>query len=145
MNREILFRGKVIESYLHRSDGKWVFGSLLLNGDEARIFEQDGNSWLVDPKTVGQFTGLTLKGGKKVFEHDIVENNGCHGYPNWKPKQVVWGNTLDKALSACCGFMLDGTQMFLATNDKNMTLHGNIHDNPELLKQGTEKKYEEQV
>jgi len=73
MNREILFRGKVIESYLHRSDGKWVFGSLVLNGNEARIFEQNNNTWLVDPETVGQFTDLRDKNGKWIFEKDIVK------------------------------------------------------------------------
>jgi len=137
MSRDIEFRGKVKEG---KHKGKWVYGSLVIDRNTGQYFIYQFNyspnvgAFEVNPGTVGQFTGLILKKCKKVFEHDIVENNGCHGYPNWKPKQVVWGNTLDKALSTCCGFMLDGTQMFLSTNDENMTLIGNIHDNPELLK-----------
>jgi len=130
--REILFRGKDICS------GELVFGyylkSISKDGNERHhIIQTDGLSIDVDPETVGQFTGLADKNCAKVFEHDIVEYDGGR-YGKWKPKQVVYGNTIDKALSACCGFMLDGTQMFLATNDtKDVKVIGNIHDNPELL------------
>lgn len=85
--REILFRAK------RKDNGEWVYGQYvhnkypLVDHMEHRIFTglPDGpfmQHYDVDPDTVGEFTGLLDKNGRKIFEDDIVVDRSYYHSPN---------------------------------------------------------------
>ena len=71
MNREILFKAK------RKDNGKWVEGDAIHEPIGMSIrHEKNGMSVRVpvDPDTICQFTGLTDKNGKRIWENDIVRD-----------------------------------------------------------------------
>lgn len=145
MSREILFRGKRVDN------GEWIEGSFVkytdYDGDKVYlIYASNGNPNNIIPETVGQFTGLTDKNGKKIFEGDIVkvsyiEKRDYQGIKyddeSERIETVVYNEK-----TAC--FMLEidneGITMFRPLHDfgnnvfiKSIEVIGNIFDNPELL------------
>lgn len=127
--REILFRGKDLSGVLTRS---WIFGSLDTTENEHTIMiypDRFGNKCriFVDPKTVGQYTGLTDKNGKKIFEGDIVERL-------WLGEKHIYRIYYDSDISSFIGADID-CQGFTTFNYDSCEFEviGNIYDNPELL------------
>ena len=136
--REILFRGK------RTDNGEWVYGyytkaRYYLNEKEMHvIFAPDGEAFPrcefsdyeeVDPETVCQFTGITDKNGRKIFEGDIVEGNSEYFTYTHPYGKIVY----------------DGGQYLISFDDvledieclgawaNDVEIIGNIYDNPELL------------
>ena len=124
--REVIFRGK-------RSDnGKWVKGYLYIThigSHEIGSYDAEINierlTFDVLPETVGQYTGLTDKNGKRIFEGDIVSLVKHDGLI-YKVVYVPCRYELVNSKGVNC-FVLD------IYKSENIEVIGNIHDNPELL------------
>lgn len=126
--REILFRGK------RTDNGEWVFGDLVHFPDRTKIdTHKNGQPWRgydVYPDTVGEFTGLTDKNGKRIFEGDIVSVK----IGGLKRKGVVFYEDIATRFGLAIGteknFSFLGRQMAKTYEAEAI---GDIHDNPELL------------
>ena len=135
MNRQILFRGKTIEKdewvegYLVQ--GQWYYAdspmTVIIPTDITFYPRCEISSYEdVDPKTVGQWTGLVDKNGKKIFEGDIVEctvtyDVGCYPYSITESREVVYRDGCFYPLHRC--------------ERNSCEVVGNKWDNPELLKE----------
>ena len=128
--REILFRGK------RTDDGKWMCGNLTVWSDGSVSIDRAPTAsspmYAVIPETVGQYTGLTDKNGKKIFEGDIVNVNTnkdtlCHRYE---------GRNLVIRYDEYHRFVASGRLEYPLCNHYEWEVIGNIHDNPELLEVG---------
>ena len=129
--REILFRGK------RTDNGEWVYGNLVRGCDEKYAYivefgnrELCRNYVIVNPDTVGQYTGLKDKNGTKIFEGDIVDVLYDVNYIGVAAErigvfEVVFHN-------GCFMKQKGGVQYHFIPSDK-CTVIGNIYDNPELL------------
>lgn len=125
--REILFRGKRLDN------DEWVEGFYSTvyfgNGREPAIIPDEEFKWepfRVNPETVGQYTGLTDKNGKKIFEGDIVK------YGN-SPCLVVFEQ---RNGTAYFGIVISEIETYGFGNYASpdvVEVIGNIYDNPELL------------
>ena len=126
--REILFRAKRL------TDRKWTYGDFTeVDGDCPRILSnENATMYAVAPETIGQYTGLTDKNGKKIFEGDIirVEHDLWHG-ENKKTRESDIGVVIYNTNTAEFGVKIPGYSNCLTLRrwkgDFNEVI-GNIHD-----------------
>lgn len=134
--REILFRGQTRRKgekvWMDGTpvESNWVYGGIFPGtGDFSVIYTVDPiEKRPVYSDTVGQFTGLTDKNGKKIFEGDICRVS--------RPCVLAYGKITFQ--NGCFWFVDDGPGGMLRLCDAKMNgfevdIIGNIHDNPELL------------
>lgn len=130
--REILFRGK------RTINGDWVYGDFV-RGNERKslrdsIFVYDSetqsfNDYEINPSTLGQYTGLTDKNGKRIFEGDIAK------VLQGKDKDIAYVGFENGAfmLYPKTGNIYERTLWSYWYNDWDVEVIGNITDNPDLL------------
>ena len=160
--REILFRGQTRRygEKVRMGDGakipsNWVYGGVLQGiGDHSIIYgggnandpSEGLNKRCVYTDTLGQFTGLTDKNGKRIFEGDIIQYSieedqavfiGDVKFGEFNP----YGGAL---LNTNVGFYVElvdyeGKRTYMRKDIgfwvkfRQVEVIGNIHDNPELL------------
>ena len=151
--REILFRGKRKNDYewLYKYN-EWLYGFPYItrkNAVKINWYCSDFGSMRtdeVDPETVGQYTGLTDKNGTKIFEGDILKG---FDYPYLNDKdfnyfaKVVWFDncpafgiyTFKNPQAKIRGISEGNTEFMEEWNPSQWEVIGNIHDNPELLRE----------
>lgn len=124
--REILFKAMRIDN------GEWVEGLLSydMNGklEEMEVYRGfcDCATFEIDPETICQYTGLTDKNGKRIWENDICIVAGEDGYFT-----VKWDDDTAR-------FVLDGDGLTVDFDNYygyECEVIGNVFDNPELLRQ----------
>lgn len=132
--REIEFRGKALISIeeldeigIKHKNG-YVYGDLVDNSHIVTGILESNDEYIcietwcgIDSKTIGQYTGLKDKNGKKIFEGDIGwdEHNECYGVVKFEEGKFlyVWENIVEDLWEVADG----------------IEICGNIHENPELL------------
>lgn len=125
MNREILFRGKT-------KKGNWYEGMLLWSDGLLFIESRDKRYYNVDPDTIGQYTGLIDRNGKKIFEGDILE---CTRPVDVKRVGAVKFGEHEKEVGFYVDFNDPNIRQDIGfwTHERDVKVIGNIYDNPELL------------
>lgn len=133
MSREILFRGK------RKNNGAWINDSetYIRDGDGIWLSDEDLHVVTIRDDTLGLYTGLTDKNGKKIYEGDIVRVN-LFGKVYYTGKIVYSDKNaafefLQYVLVGIYSGKAAGHEKMSAYDKSQIEVIGNIYDNPELL------------
>jgi len=151
--REIKFRGKCVPDSKYA--GQWVTSGYVApdadckKRDEGLIVKYLGGNttitYHVDPATVGQYTCLKDKNGKEIYEGDVLKSHFSlepFGIVTWHDNGYFFVDTSFgewRSLDYACIPL--GDLMGKQIDDERVQIEviGNIHDNPELLKEDESK------
>jgi uncharacterized phage protein (TIGR01671 family) len=134
-----IYRGKDAET------GQWVYGQLIVEIDTYYIINED-DEYLIDPNTLGQYTTVNDIKDNRIFEGDIVEcvswneffcfttETGTVKNPFRRKLSVIWKDGAFKLMEQFKDtFMRPSVwDMCIKDNTGDLTIIGNIHDNPGL-------------
>ena len=120
--REIIFRGQ------RPDNGEWVYGFLTKMWGEYHIVDgnNENSAYEVIPETIGQYTGVIDKNGKKVFEGDVVEYAGSYGEIVFVERR---GAFMSRERDMYCEWLSNLPQYGTGI----VEIIGNIYDNKEIL------------
>lgn len=152
MNREILFKAK------RTDNGEWVEGFYFERAGmhfiidignthihttylKEDIFDFDLRAFMVDRKTLCQYTGLTDKNGNKIWENDVVKKHFYTDYDAFANSEeyvgvvkfidCAWVVETVREKNKCIRPIFEA--MAYSQDVKYFEVIGNIFDNPELL------------
>lgn len=121
--REILFKARRLDN------GEWVEGyyigpiGVLDVHEICDVHDITGPRVEVDPSTVGQYTGLKDKNGKRIFEGDVVRREtDYYGKHKVYDEPVVWEDDIEK------GFLGEPYTSGYCIHGGNWEVIGSIHD-----------------
>lgn len=131
-----LFRGVLKADnvpYYHK--GQWVYGDYVRLVDGKRIIPHIYGCGEIEPDTEGQYIGLDDKNGKEIYEGDIVA-----GAVTWQEKHINGVVTFRDGSFGLLWYRgkIEQFNPFTSMCNIEYEVIGNIHDNPELLKEGAE-------
>ena len=141
--REILFRGKTLA-------GKWIEGAyykqelfygdkedahVIITSNEILTYDQALEFSVCVPETIGQYTGLIDKNGKKIFEGDIIKS--CEYDDIYFVKYCADDNY--PAFDVVPEMNIECNGLSHLHIVEGIEVIGNIHDNPELLEGENDK------
>ncbi|MBR1752857.1 MAG: hypothetical protein IJ740_18630 [Ruminococcus sp.] len=147
--REILFRAK------DEASNKWVYGyyvhlpsaagSVHIMQVPAGNPDENNTAYYIIPETVGEYTGLTDRNGKKIFEGDILRSFlgkkkiiSVVKYGAFRPDffyecSEKMGYSISKKIYGLFAKDNNGEEMMFAEDIHLAEIIGNIHDNPKLV------------
>ena len=129
------FRGLSIDE---NSKGKMQYGYLIADGEQVFIINEvvEANeqyitigSWCpVDPKSIGQSTGLKDKNGKEIFEKDILDYKGRKVIVKWHGS---YASFIYEFVDELQNRTTEWQPLYLSSY--HFEIIGNFYENPELL------------